>query len=125
MLPQSHPTPRPRGAESARVAAGHLAGIDEALARLTEPGVIGAHPSDEAPARPGPARDEHDAEPVSEEVREGLFAVLAGPDPKLGRSSVGWRTKDLQDGRRIWVGRCTFEHESGESDEADLAAGHG
>jgi hypothetical protein len=55
---------------------------------------------------------------------KGLPAVLAELAPELGQSSVGWRRKDVADGREIWVGRCPFEHDSGRSEAADLDAGY-
>jgi hypothetical protein len=54
---------------------------------------------------------------------EGLPGILAGLRPELGRESVGWRTKDLPDGRMILVGRCPYEHDSGTSSDTDLSAG--
>jgi hypothetical protein len=56
-------------------------------------------------------------------VLEGLPLELARLAPALGRPSVGWRTKDLGDGRTIWVGRCPFRHDSGTSGDGDLSAG--
>jgi hypothetical protein len=55
---------------------------------------------------------------------EGLPAVLAELAPELGNPSVGWRRKDVDDDREIWVGRCPFEHDSGRSGDADLDAGY-
>lgn len=75
-------------------------------------------------ARPARKAKPSDPVEVSEEMREGLLATLAGLDPELGKTSIGWRTKDLADGRRIQVGRCPYEHESGTSDDGDLSAGY-
>jgi hypothetical protein len=67
--------------------------------------------------------------PISHEskaaILEDLPAALTELDPELGEAAVGWRKKDLHDGREIWVGRCPFasEHDSGESEDADLSAG--
>jgi hypothetical protein len=59
-----------------------------------------------------------------EAALEGLPAVLAELSPALGQSCIGWRRKDVQDGREIWVGRCPFEHDSGRSEDGDLDAGY-
>jgi hypothetical protein len=55
---------------------------------------------------------------------EGLPATLAELAPELGDPSVGWRRKDVSDGREIWVGRCPFDHDSGRSEDGDLDAGY-
>jgi hypothetical protein len=55
---------------------------------------------------------------------EGLPAVLADLAPELGQPSIGWRRKDVADGREIWVARCPFEHDSGRSEDGDLSAGY-
>jgi DNA polymerase len=56
---------------------------------------------------------------------EDLPARLADLVVELDEATVGWRKKDLHSGREIWVGRCPFasEHESGQSEDADLSAG--
>jgi hypothetical protein len=54
---------------------------------------------------------------------DGLLDRLAKLDPRLSEASVGWHAKDMGDDRTIWVGRCPFEHDSGASSDADLAAG--
>jgi hypothetical protein len=54
---------------------------------------------------------------------EDLPKRLAELEPELGKASVGCRSKDLGEGRVIWVGRCPFEHESGSSTDGDLDAG--
>lgn len=74
-------------------------------------------------ARARTERPPIDPEAIPEELRDELLVELAGLDEALGRSAVGWRSKELDDGRRLWVGRCPFEHESGTSNPDDLAAG--
>ncbi|MBV8228783.1 MAG: hypothetical protein JO329_02250, partial [Planctomycetaceae bacterium] len=56
---------------------------------------------------------------------EALMEVLAEVEPRLDGSVVGWREKDLGDGRVIVVGRCPFNHDSETSSDGDLAAGFG
>jgi hypothetical protein len=59
-----------------------------------------------------------------QEALSGIPAVLAELCPELAASSVGWRRKDVSDGREIWVGRCPFEHDSGRAEDGDLDAGY-
>jgi hypothetical protein len=61
---------------------------------------------------------------AQQEALKKLPSLLAERCPELGNPSVGWRLKDLADGREIFVGRCPFEHDSGESDDGDLSAGY-
>jgi hypothetical protein len=77
------------------------------------------------PTRPRrqPAPKTEPANPdVQAAVLSGLPKALAELEPKLGKSSVGWRRKDLE-GREIWIGRCPFPHNSGSSNDSDLSAG--
>ena len=76
--------------------------------------------------RPEPSTDaQHNAEPVEPELTElaDLKQLLGEVDPWLARPTVGWRSKELHDGRVILVGRCPHDHESGTSRETDLSAG--
>ena len=59
---------------------------------------------------------------ASEDDLKALLNVLADISPKLN-GEVGWRTKDLGGARRIVVGRCPFDHDSGSSSDGDLGAG--
>jgi hypothetical protein len=67
----------------------------------------------------------HEDEPTEVDTTEleRLREILREIDPTLNRSSIGWRTKELQDGRIILVGRCPFNHVSGTSNDGDLSAG--
>jgi hypothetical protein len=89
--------------------------------RLTSPRAGG-------PARMMPASgtNDHPAPSLAVEpaVLDGLPRVLAEIAPDLGKASVGWRTKDLGDGRLICVGRCPYPHDSGTSTDGDLSAGY-
>ena len=58
-------------------------------------------------------------------VFDALIEDLIALAPELGRGSVGWRAKEIADGRVLWVGRCPFKHASGKSSRDDLAAGFG
>jgi putative DNA primase/helicase len=60
---------------------------------------------------------------AKQEALEGLPAMLAQIDPRLGDPAIGWRLKEVIDGREIWIGRCPFTHDSGRSEDADLSAG--
>jgi hypothetical protein len=52
-----------------------------------------------------------------------LVGNLEELEPTLDRNRVGYRRKELSDGRVILVGRCPFEHDSGNSASDDLSAG--
>jgi hypothetical protein len=71
-------------------------------------------------------RHEKPAVPVEVDpvLLDGLPKILADLAPELGRGSVGWRRKELGDGRTIYIGRCPFEHDSGTSTDGDLSAGY-
>jgi hypothetical protein len=77
-------------------------------------------------SRPESTNDaQHDSEirEVDTAEPDELCKLLGELDPALSRPSIGWRTKDLHDGRAIVVGRCPYRHESGTSGKADLSAG--
>jgi hypothetical protein len=76
-----------------------------------------------------PGKHAHHKEPsaqveVDPALLEGLPKVLAELASELGQGSVGWREKELGDGRTIYVGRCPYEHASGTSTDGDLATGY-
>ncbi|MBV8314070.1 MAG: hypothetical protein JOZ53_03960, partial [Planctomycetaceae bacterium] len=66
---------------------------------------------------------EDEAGDASEGDLEALMEVLAEVEPRLDESAVGWREKDLGDGRVILAATCPFDHDSGTSSDGDLAAG--
>jgi hypothetical protein len=66
-----------------------------------------------------PAPDSDATIPALVELRR----VLEEVEPLMSGASVGWRRKDLGDGRVILVGRCPFEHASGTTSDGDLSAG--
>jgi hypothetical protein len=106
------------------------------------PSVLGEYPSDApyrlegelteapdwlirdlSPARRASSRRRKSGPRIAPTELQGLPAELARLESRLGRKAVGWREKELADGRTIWVGRCPFPHESGTHTPDDLAAG--
>ena len=72
------------------------------------------------------SEDRPEADPNAEIDDAALDTIrcdLATLAPALDQPAVGWRLKPLADGRAILVGRCPFEHDSGENGDADLSLG--
>ena len=64
--------------------------------------------------------DEEKPEPGDLDALKGVLGELSA---ELGKTTIAWRRKETADNRVILVGRCPFEHDSGESDDGDLRAG--